>query len=98
MVSYLKTRDGYIYALAEWFIVDHEGYNSANGEYVFVKDLWIHDKQRFKDAIKYIIFDINDRCRLAKYVYWNRTKYNKRRTPNLSRSRLARMGVEYGRA
>ena len=42
MVLVHKNKDGYIYAILEWDVVDINGKTQNNGKYAYIRDLWIH--------------------------------------------------------
>lgn len=67
-----------------------------NGKHVYIKYLWIHEKHRRRDGINMLITEIDKEAGEAEYVFWTRIKYDKRRTKNLSRYRLSKMGVRNG--
>lgn len=90
MISVLKNSEGLIYAYCEWWVVDEKGFNSDQGNYLYIKDLWIHPKRRMggtlKDIIRQIDQDEGGQCRI---VYWNNLKHN-RLTPSYLREKFRR--------
>jgi len=96
MISTLKNTDGYIYAYVIWKTVCKEGTWEKHGEYIFVREMWIHKRFEGTETYKQLIhlIDIHPNTVNAKWVYWKRTKYNERLSPTYSRDRLSKMGVE----
>lgn len=80
MISYLKNNEGFIYAYAEWHIVNEMGTPKDGGDYVYIQDIWIHENLHNKGVLKELINIINVHpfTRFSNYVYWVRYKYNER--------------------
>jgi hypothetical protein len=85
MVTYIKNKMGYIRSFVEWTLVDESGRPDDKGMFLFVRNMWVHDKQRAgfgkigetKKFIKRILR--HPFCRYVLYVYWTRKKYNDRK-------------------
>ena len=94
MISILKNPEGYVYAYCEWRLVNELGMGVGLKEYMFVKEIWIHEDFRGKETLGKLIYemDINPIGKRAKWVYWNNLKFN-RLTKPLSRARLRKKGV-----
>jgi len=95
MVVSAKNTQGFIYAYAEFQILNSNGQFEDNGEYLYIQDIWIHDCWRKTGALRRLIrlIDDHDFTRNCKYVYWVREKYNDRQTKIFPRQRLVKMGV-----
>ena len=92
MISVLKNSDGYIYSYCEWWIVDETGANSDTGNFLYVKDLWIHPKRRCDGTLKNIIRQIDiEEGGQCQFVFWNNLKHN-RLTSSYLRARLKKLG------
>lgn len=98
MVSSLKTDSGLIYAYIEWYIINRYGQFKDFGDYIYIHDCWIHQAYRYTDALRKLIYliDTNEKAKSSHFVYWLNLKHKERKTPIYKRSRLARMGVQYG--
>lgn len=96
MLNVLKNKDDYIVAYVEWNRVNQLGQVVKDGLFLNIRYLWIHKKYEGKGAMGKLIYLIdNDLASFgSEYLYWFRRKYTKRQTPNLSRKRLAKMGVK----
>lgn len=80
MVYTEKTKQGFIYAYAEWWIVNKDGQIDRNGEYVFINDLWIHEDYRYKGVMRRFIHKGAKEYPQLKYLYYRRGKYSDRLT------------------
>lgn len=72
MTTILSDINDKIYAYCEWWVTD--GNNRFGGEYLYIRDLWIHpDYENNKEILK-IIDKINQHefSKPCKWVYWNR--------------------------
>ena len=90
MISALKNEEGFIYAYCEWWIVNEEGINSNQGNYLYIKDLWIHPKRRLDGTLKNLVWQIDQDEKNCQFVYWNNLKHN-RITPTYDREQFRRM-------
>jgi hypothetical protein len=85
MITYIKNKMGYIRSFAEWTLVDETGAPDDKGQFIFIRNLWVHDKQRKGfgklGEIKKFIKRISKHpfCKYAIYVYWLRKKYGERK-------------------
>lgn len=93
MISTLKNFDGMIYAYAEWRVVDETGTMNSAGRYLYINDLWIHEKYRGKEVMNALI-RLMDEHELVKHVvgvYWENLKHKNRLTPLYNRERLSKL-------
>lgn len=74
MILTLKNNEGLIYSYFEWDIVRQNGQRDANGEYMYVRDIWVHDKYDGGEAIRQFIalLDADGRNLNVKWIYWLR--------------------------
>lgn len=72
MIDTLKNREGLAYAYVEWQVLDAAGYQSNDGQYIYVKNMWIHEKRRESLAFKCLINKIyrHPYSQKASFVYW----------------------------
>ena len=72
MIETLKNKDGLIYCYIEWQILDAAGYQQTNGDYIYIKNMWIHEDWRETRAFNQVIKKINDHpySQKAGFVYW----------------------------
>jgi len=77
-----KRDDGYIYSYFEFDIVDETGALKTKGEYMYVRDLWVHkDYDGKKEISQYITeADKDETMSNVKQVYWLRTKWKDGKT------------------
>ena len=82
MISTLKNRYGFIHSYIEWQILDAAGYQQNNGAYIYIKNMWIHEKFRSTQSFKYLIDKIykHPYSQEAGFVYWEvaRDEYGKK--------------------
>jgi len=78
MVTVLKDEEDRVISYCEWCLVDEKGDLQDNGRYLFVRELWIHEKYRQKGMIEKMIYKIAPEAPAAIYAYWRRRKYNDR--------------------
>ncbi len=89
MIFTLKNTDGYIYAYMEWSIVNKEAQHTRDGEYLYVRDLWVHKKSEGIPTIRLFIQMLNNHkiMKKVKWVYWQRyKKYKDKETRRISRT------------
>lgn len=74
MITKLTTKEGYIYALIEWELVDKEGKFEGSLEYVLIKYIWAHDAHRFNGCIPGLIMLMaqDKTTHNAQFVGWER--------------------------
>ena len=79
MIDTIKDDEGRVIAYCEWSVTDKNGILDDKGEYVFVRNFWIWKSNPLKlSVIRHFVDTISKKISWAKYVYWRRTKYNKR--------------------
>jgi len=91
----LKNDDGYIYAYCVYQIVDENGKTKNGGKYVYIEELWIHEKFRkntLNDIIAMIATDPN--IFNSTDVYWE----NRKKNYQVKQYKIARFlkGLSYG--
>lgn len=96
MLNVLKNDDGYIYAYVDWTRVNEKSDVVNDGDFIYIKHIWVHERFRNNRVLKILInlIDEDDYSNGAKFVYWNREKYNKRQSRIYLRKKLAMIGVE----
>ena len=77
MIVTLENNDGYIYAYAEFEVVDGNTVICDEGKYVYVQNIWIHEDYRGNGVLKDLMVDIFIKSKNAEFVYWNRSRYNR---------------------
>ena len=77
MITSLKDAEGRIIAYCEWRLVGQSGYETPNGEFIWVNDMWVHEDYRFKNRVNRIIDEIMRLVPQAKYCYFERKAKNK---------------------
>jgi hypothetical protein len=72
-----KNKEGFIYSYFEFDIVDKEGNYKEDGEYMYVRDLWVHKDYSGEKEIKQFITEAErlKETGSVKYIYWLRSKY-----------------------
>ena len=79
MVSVLTNSLGYVYAYAEWRLLNEYGFPFEPLDHIFIKHLWIHEDYRETKTINNLIAEI-DKDPVGKdadVVYWRNLKHNK---------------------
>ena len=68
-----------IYSYFEWEIVNKDGKQDYDGEYMFVRDIWVHKDHDGKKEIGIFIDELDKefKNRKIKYIYWRRIKKGK---------------------
>lgn len=76
MVIFHTNNDGFIEAYFEWDIVDATGRQNFDGEYMYVRDVWVHPSVNGRKAIMRFIgeLEVMPKNNSIKYVYWKRHK------------------------
>lgn len=72
MTTILSDENEKIYAYCEWWVTN--GRNEFGGEYLYVRELWIHPEYRNTGAIKELIKKINNNqfSKSCHSVLWER--------------------------
>jgi hypothetical protein len=100
MIQVLENDLGYVYAYIIYQVVDKEGQFKEGGEYLYIQDLWIHERHRSTsfnpsiEELKELIgkVDKDPLIKNTKYVYWTNFKHGERLTRSYIRQRLAKLG------
>ena len=92
MTSVIKNEAGFVVAYCEWEIVNADGQFENNGKYIYIQNIWIHDKHRKTSLLRDLAEQIyNHRyTRNSKYVYWEIYRDIKRK--NVIRVQLTEKG------
>jgi hypothetical protein len=71
-----KNKEGFIYAYFDYDIVDHKGMLCDQGNFMFVKDLWVHPTFSGDTSIRDFIreLEIDKKNRDVLWIYWTREK------------------------
>ena len=51
MIFTLENQDGFVTAFIEWDVLDHRGQFDNNGDYICIREAWIHKSIRRSDAL-----------------------------------------------
>lgn len=72
-----KNEDDLIYSYFEFDIVDKNGKQINDGEYMYVRDIWVHTTYNGKKEISKFIKEAEESplTKKVKYIYWLRTKW-----------------------
>ena len=76
MISSIKDPEGKIIAYCEYRLVGQSGYETPNGDHIWVNDVWIHHEYRFKGNMNRIIDNIMVSFPQANYGYFQRKDVN----------------------
>lgn len=76
MLTVIRTEDGEIKGCCEWCRCDASGTRNKDGQYVWISELEVNVK--YVKVIHDIIHAIDKLCGDASFVYFWRSKYNKR--------------------
>lgn len=78
MLEVKKDDKDKVIAYLEWQIVNKHGIGREDGEYLFVRDIWIHKDYERKNIIREFIEKIRYQTPYVLWIYWQRKKYNDR--------------------
>ena len=69
-----KNSDGFIYSFFEWDVVDKEGKFKNDGDYMYVREIWVHEKYDGQQEIKQFISELHELVenKFIKWIYWLR--------------------------
>ena len=89
MVLNLKDENGKIFSYMEWMVVNKDGLPQDGGEYLLIRDLWIHPEYTHGKVIHLFVKMLNhDKLNEnVKYIYWQNLKNNERVSRLLTRMR-----------
>ena len=78
MILTHKNDDGYIYSYFEFDVVDKDGKWKDKGEYMYVRDIWIHPDYRGLTEINKYIAEAEElkETKNVQNIYWIRTKWD----------------------
>lgn len=98
MIHTLHTTEDLIYAYVVFRTVDINGKAKNEGLYIYVENIWISNSYRGGEVLKELIehIDQHPECKNAKWVYWQREKYNDRVSKPYERSRFIKE-MAYGK-
>lgn len=73
MVGTIKNLEGCIIGYIEWNLVNKQGQFNNNSEYLYIADIWVHEKQRWSNVFQELIriVDNHPYAKDAKFVYWD---------------------------
>ena len=74
MLEILKTDDGTIKAVCEWYLVNEKGGYDTAGDMVWVNEVEISPQYRNNGILKYFAKIIMIKCPQAKFAYFHRRK------------------------
>lgn len=79
MITTFKNEEGFVYAYIEWSVVDHQTRLDDKGEFLYIRDLWIHPRYRGNGVLgsfmKVIFYD--PKTQRTQFVYWNNNKHHR---------------------
>ena len=93
MIDTIKDKEGKCIAYCEWSLRDSLGFEKKDGEYIWINDMWIHEKERGNGMIKKFITSIEPKVPSARHIYWKRDKHNGRLSQYTERQFLKLRGV-----
>lgn len=76
MIETIKNQDGYIIAYIEWEVLDDNGQFKNGGKYIYIQNLWVHEKYRYNNYTADLSQKIHDHpfSQKAEFVYWQVTR------------------------
>ena len=88
MVLTLHDKKDLVYAYLEWMVVGKDGNPKDYGEYLLVRDLWIHHQYRRGKVIHIFVKMLNEHKfnKNVRYIYWQNLKHGERISRLLTRS------------
>lgn len=78
MISISKDENGKIIGYIEWWQVGRSGFHKPYGEYVWIKDMWIHEEYRHTYVFAELVEDVLANSHGANWCYFTHRKYNER--------------------
>lgn len=82
MIITKKDADGRVIAYAEFRVVNEKGTEDADGAYVWINDVWVHEAYRRRNAFNAILKEFLSSCQKrfwwVRFIYWQRGKYQDR--------------------
>ena len=74
MIVYIQNNLEYITSYIDFTIVNKDGITTENGEYIYVRDLWVHPTLNAREVISFYIDKLHNHpaSKNTKYVYWVR--------------------------
>lgn len=67
-----------IYAFCEWWLVNEEGKEDANGRYALIDEMWVHKDHRGNGVLRRLLHKAAERHPQIKELYYQRRKYDNR--------------------
>lgn len=94
MIHTLHDKEDLIYAYVVFDTVDIFGKWKNNGDFIFIKDMWVHPEYRKKETVLSLYEHIYSHPQTgnAKQVYWERGKHNQRVAGPYDKNRLLKLG------
>ena len=91
MISKLENQDGFITAFIEWDVLDFKGQFATNGDYICIREAWVHPSLRFSGAIGELSLRIyKEKCtQAARYVYWETFRIDGKKIMDLDKKDMA---------
>lgn len=80
MIEVIHDTDGKVVAYTELSIRDTLGNRDPEGNCLFVHELWIYEKLRYKHLWKELLDRVTLEFPHLKWIYWERRKYRDRMT------------------
>jgi len=79
MISSIKNNDGCIVAYIEWYSLNPALLHDDHGNYLWVQDIWIHEKLRGKNIIRNLIDEIlkSKYSNHIQFIRWRNDKHNR---------------------
>lgn len=81
MVETVKDKYGKVISYIEWSRHNHRGFYDDSGNYIFIREWWVHKKFRHRFVILRRLVKIiwsKIKGKKPEYVYWGRHKYHER--------------------
>jgi len=91
MIFTLENQDGFVTAFIEWDVLDHRGQFDNNGDYICIREAWIHKSIRRSDALGELSLKIyNDKyTQKSRFVYWETFRMNGKKITDLDKKDMA---------
>lgn len=90
MISAVKNDSDMVIAYAEWRQVGQSGFDKLGGEYIYIAELWIRDRNQWW-IFRELMYDILRKAKEAKWLYFRRRKYDDKQSKNYSREQVMRL-------
>jgi hypothetical protein len=92
MISVSKESDDKVIAYIEWRQVGQSGFDKFRGEFIYIAELWIHEEYHNQwHVYRELMNDIFRKAPQAKFVYFQRRKYDGKQSKNYTREQIMKL-------